>query len=893
MVLGRIIASIPFCFLLLLPSPSRSGQPPLKFTLNYETVHGGLRIAVVPHGQRLPRLGLALAGGGAKAAAAIGVLKVLQEEGIPVAAIAGTSMGAAVGGLFAAGYRPDEIEKIFLANDWDDIFNDRPARAFQRQEQKETGSRHLLEFTFREGRFVPPYGLSAGQKLTNLLAASTLAASFEADFDFNRLAIPFRAIATDIETGEAAVLDRGLLHDAIRASIAIPLVFQPVEIRGRLLVDGGLANNLPVEVVRSMGPDAVIAVDASARLEKKERLLSLVDIMSQSISLQVRRESERQAVLADLVISPRTGDFSFTDFPSMGAIIRRGEEAARAALPRIRELMKPKGLPRRKTRTFRIRNLSVRGNEKVRDAVLRLAMAPVLSGREADAVDVRKTLSEVYRLGHFSEVSLSIRKEGAGHSALLIVRENPVVTSVSVSGNSVVPDDLILPKFDWQVGRPLNMTRMREELDRIVDGYRSRGYRLVCVRRTEVAPDGRLEIELDEARIDSISLSGKTRISRNLIRRETQTRAGQPLNLDVAAQDVQRLYALDYFESLAVDIRKSTQGGLDLTLKFKEKPTNKIRLGLRYDLEDYFTGLTDVIVDNVGGRGVKVFLNTRYGNYTDLAFGYRSPVVLRANFLHTVSAFYRDRNYFLYEDKHRVREFEVTRKGIEVAFGYQWFRFGDTYLRYRFVSDTTAEVLGPHPAEELDRIGSLAFLSTLDTRDSSTFPGRGTLFTFAYETADPGYGGIAKYSKAFLYGQGFVPFGERHTAVLEAAGGIGSGRIPYQEQYGLGGADYVLGVPLLGYQRREFTGDNILAFSAGYRFRIHDYQLSLIKAVYLNLAWNAGNVWDSKDDMALKDLRSGGGIGLYADTVIGPVRLDFAKGEEHRYTVYFSAGFDF
>ena len=197
----------------------------------------------------------------------------------------------------------------------------------------------------RKAGFMPPCGLTAGQKLMNLLVSRTLAASFEANLDFNRLKVPFRAIATDIETGDAVVLDHGLLHDAIRASTAIPLVFQPVEIDGRLLVDGGLVNNLPVEVVRGMGVDVVIAVDSSAKLEKKERLVSLVEIMSQSISLQMRKESERQAGLADLVITPDTSEYSFTDFPSMRGIIQKGEEAARAALPRIRELMKPKAGP--------------------------------------------------------------------------------------------------------------------------------------------------------------------------------------------------------------------------------------------------------------------------------------------------------------------------------------------------------------------------------------------------------------------------------------------------------------------------------------------------------------------------------------------------------------------
>lgn len=884
--------TVPILLLLFLcVSSAYPEQRSAQFSLKYETVHGGLRVALPYAPDIYPRLGLALAGGGAKAAASIGVLKVLHQEGIPVAAVAGTSMGAGVGGLFAAGYTPDEIEKIFLGNDWNDIFNDRPARAFLTQEQKEAGSRHLLEFTFQEGRFAPPFGLTAGQKLMNLLAMKTLAASFKSDLDFDRLAVPFRAVATDIETGEAVILDKGMLHEAIRASTAIPLVFQPIEIQGRLLVDGGLVNNLPVEVVRSMGSDIVIAIDSSAKLEKKERLASLVEIMSQSISLQVRRESERQAGLADLVITPDTSDYSFTDFPSMKRIIRKGEDAARAELPRIRGLMKPKKTDH--AENYRITSLTVKGNAGVSEPTVRFAMMQALWPREAGSADIFKALNEVYQLGYFSDVSLLVEKEGAGHRAILTVAENPVITAITITGNTILSHDTILSSLSWQAGRPLITTRIVEELDRIIASYRSRGYLLARVDRTEVKPDGTLAISFYEGRVDSISLKSHTRTSRTLIRRETTTRVGEPLNFNSAAYDIQHLYALDYFESLSVDMSKSSQGGLDLTLRIKEKPANRIRLGLRYDLEDNFTGLTDIMVDNVGGRGVKLFLNSRYGNYSDFTFGYRSPVVLRRNFLHTVDAFYRNRTFAIYEDQHKVKELDITRKGAELSFGYQWFRFGDTYLRYRFVTDTTTETLGIKPPEETTRIGSWALLSTLDTRDSSTFAHKGALFRFSYETADESYGGTIDFSKTFLSGEEFIPIGDRHTLMLQASAGIGSGSIPYEEKYGIGGADYLISMPLLGYERREFTGDQLLAFAAAYRFRILDYQFSLLKAVYLNFAYQTANVWDEREDMSLHDLRNGGGIGLHADSVIGPVRLDIAKGEQGRWNVYFSAGFDF
>ena len=880
--------------ILVMPGEAGSQDKPLRLRLTYTTTRSGLKTVAVPAEQNVPRLGLALAGGGARAAASIGVLKVLAEEGLPVSAVSGASMGALVGGLYAAGYSPAEIENIFLANDWNDIFKDTPSRAFLTQEQKEAGSRPLLEFTYYRARFLPPVGLSAGQKLANLLTARTLAASFEADQDFNRLKIPFRAVAADLETGETVVLDHGLLHEALRASSAIPLVFQPVEVQGRFLVDGGMVNNLPVDVAKSMGADIVIAVDASSKLEKKERLTSPLDIMSQAISIEIRRETKRQAALADMVIAPDTSDYSFTAFPSMKEIINKGEEAARAALPRIRELMRPRAAARPDQGRFRITSLSIQGNENVPHDVIRYAMAASLPSREATKDEILKAMAGVFRLGYFSDVALELKKEEKGYHAVLFVVENPVVKAIEISGNSMIPAHEFTTELAGQINKTLNVNTLTSALDNVVGQYRKKGYVLVRVEHTGMKPDGStLAIVMEEGRVDGILLAGEKKTQSSLIRREIKTTIGSPLNLDALGRDIQHLYALDYFESLTVDLTKSPQGGVVLTFKIKEKPTVKVRLGLRFDLEDSFTGLTDILIDNLTGRGFKLYLNARYGNYTDLTLGYHSPVFLRSYFVHTIQAYYRQRNYFIYEDKNKVNELNIARMGGEVAFGYQWFRFGDTYLRYRYETDRTSETLAPLAGESSLHIGSFAFLSTIDTRDSNAVAHKGILFKGSYESVRPAYGGNQEFTKTSAYLQGNLPLGKRHTVMIEGIAGIGSGAIPYQEKFGIGGADYLLGFPLAGYQRREFTGSNLMGFTLAYRLKIREYQLKAVKAVYVGITGQAANVWDTRDAMSTRDLRKGAGIGLYADTLIGPMRLDLAGGEDRRRAVYFSAGFDF
>jgi len=891
---ARLIALLLAWVLVVPASQVHSAQKPLKLTLTYTTIHGGLKAALLPTQKRMPRLGLALAGGGAKAAAAIGVLKVLEREGIPIAAIAGTSMGAGVGGLYAAGYSPDEIEKIFLANDWNDIFTDAPPRAFLTQEQKEARSRHLLEFTISRGRYVPPSGLSTGQKLTNMLAAKTLAASFEADMNFDKLKIPFRAVATDIETGNTVVLDHGLLHQALRASSAVPLVFQPVEIDGRLLVDGGLVNNLPVEVVKSMGAEVVIAVDSSTKLEKRDSLESFVEIMSQSISLQVRRESERQSSLADLVITPDTSNFLFTNFPAMQEIVKKGEEATNAVLPRIRELMRPKKTTHTgEEQRFHITRLDIQGNVHVSEDTIRSSMAELLP-RDPSSDEALAALAGLYKLGSFADVSLELYQEGKNFRAVLTIKENPVVEEISIRGNTVISTDEVRSTLAWQQGQTLDVTRLSSALDAIVKKCKDRGYLLTRVERAGMKPDLRtLEIVLYEGLVDSITIIGQDKTDPALIRREMKSRVGQPLNFDTAAYDIQRLYALDYFESLSVGLEKSPRGGVDLTLRIKEKPTTKIRFGLRYDLADRFTGLTDFIMDNVAGQGIKMYLTTRYGNYTDLAAGYISPFFLNSSFVHTMQVFYQQRNYFIYEDQHKINELDIRRTGAEFAFGYQWFRFGDSYLRYRYSADSSEETLGANPSHTGLHIGSLAFLTTVDTRDKSAFPRSGVLIKGSYEMAEQGYGSTNAFTKTSVFTQGNIPMGERHTLIIEGSGGLGTGIVPYEEKFGIGGADYLLGIPLMGYQRREFTGENELGFSASYQYAWKYYQLKAVKALYLRMTAQAANVWDNSDAMSLGHLRNASGIGLHADTILGPMRLDFGMGEQRRYTIYFSAGFDY
>jgi NTE family protein len=288
-----------------------------------------------------PRIGLVLSGGGARGIAHIGVIKVLEEMKIPIDCVAGTSMGAIVGGLYASGYSPAEMEKIVTGIEWNEAFKDKPSPQELSFRRKQDAADYMIDFDlgFKNGHFQIPKGLIQGQNLNMILKYMLF--HTEDIHDFNKLNIPFRAVAADIETGNPVVLQSGELVKAIRASMSIPAVFAPVEIDGKILVDGGIANNIPVDVVRQMGADVLIVVDIGTPLRTRENLVSTVSISSQVMTILIQRNSMEQIAKlrpGDIHIAPLLGDIGTGDFLRAPESLMIGQAKARSMKPLLQRL---------------------------------------------------------------------------------------------------------------------------------------------------------------------------------------------------------------------------------------------------------------------------------------------------------------------------------------------------------------------------------------------------------------------------------------------------------------------------------------------------------------------------------------------------------------------------
>ncbi|WP_129776802.1 patatin-like phospholipase family protein [Peristeroidobacter soli] len=371
--------------------------------------------------QARPRVGLVLSGGGARGAAHVGVLKVLDELRIPVDAIAGTSMGAVVGGLYASGMPVADIEKLLSSVNWEDAFKDRPPReelGFRRkQDDREFLVRYALGVT--DKGFVLPRGLVQGQKLEQVLRSASLPVAAVQHFD--RLPIPFRAVATDLETGEAVIMDSGDLVTAMRASMSAPGVFAPVERDGKLLVDGGITENLPVAIARAMKVDVLIVVDVSFPLYASEELTSPIEVTNQAFAILIRaRTREQRALLgpSDIVIEPPLGRFASAEFARVPQALRAGEIGAREQTAALQKLaLSPDDyvtyLATRNPRDASLPTIQfVRADPRSMeyDALVKATMNDLV-GKSMNADQVRSKLSSLYALDRFESIDYNLIEE--------------------------------------------------------------------------------------------------------------------------------------------------------------------------------------------------------------------------------------------------------------------------------------------------------------------------------------------------------------------------------------------------------------------------------------------------------------------------------------------------
>ena len=363
------------------------------------------------------RIGLVLAGGGARGLAHVGVIKYLEEHNIRISAVAGTSMGSIVGGLYASGLSADQIAEIVKTLDWKSAFDDATAREQLTFRQKQEDFDFLVKakLRFKDGKLSIPLGLVQGQHLNLLL--HDLVHHVSDIHDFDKLPIPYRAVATDIVTSQPVILDKGDLAVAMRASMSIPGFFAPMEIDGKLLVDGGIAKNIPVDVVQAMGVDRIIAIDIGTPLAGREAMDNMFSLIGQLTTILTRRNSEEQIALLgpqDILLVPDLDDSGVEtmSFDKAELAIKLGYEAAVAMGDKLAVLATPGAgaAPRAVVQNLAppvIDRIEVVQNSRISTELLRSKIRQPI-GEPLDKPGIEHDIADIYGLDEFTRVDYSV-----------------------------------------------------------------------------------------------------------------------------------------------------------------------------------------------------------------------------------------------------------------------------------------------------------------------------------------------------------------------------------------------------------------------------------------------------------------------------------------------------
>lgn len=383
--------------------------------------------------QKKPKIGLVLSGGGAKGLAHIGALKEIEKAGIKIDYIGGTSMGAIIGGLYAAGYTADELDSIFRDVNTDALIQDNIPRKNKTFYEKYNDEVYVVTLPFQKFRVTVPKGLSKGLYNYNLL--SRLTYKYRHENDFNKLKIPFLCIATNVENGKEVVFREGSLPLAITASGAFPSLFSPVEIYGSYYIDGGVTNNYPLEEVKKMGADIIIGVDVQDGLKNINQINGAAGVVVQISNFQMIERMKQKIAQTDVYIKPNIEGYSVISFEDGEAIIQKGVEAAQLVKDKLEALgtnYKTIKENSAKVDSLDIKGIGVNGLKNyTRSYVLgKLRFRP---GEKISYEDLSNGMNNLNATQNFSSINYKLENRNGAETLIINLRENPVRTYLKLA----------------------------------------------------------------------------------------------------------------------------------------------------------------------------------------------------------------------------------------------------------------------------------------------------------------------------------------------------------------------------------------------------------------------------------------------------------------------------
>ncbi len=822
------------------------------------------------------QVGVALSGGGARGFAHIGVLQALEELGIDIDVVAGTSMGGIIGGLYAAGMTPTDIENSAARIDWGDIFSDRPQRAtllFTRRVETEGA---LVSVRFDGLGPQIPTALSRGQKLVNVLSELTEVSGYFSGGDFSRLDRRLAIVSTDLVSGERVVFDSGSLVDALRATMGVPLAFTPLDRDDRLLMDGGLVEPIPTQAAREAGADFVIAVNTTSTLLTKQDIADPIDIANQTTTIMSAAVRERLLANADFVYTPDLDDIKATDFRRVGEAIQAGYELVMAerdtilaALSRFRESDERRELQR----------VSVAVSGGVEDHASSTPPFADHIGRYQTESERREMITTWFRGGEFVRIEDQSSRPFDGHLRLQVTPLQRV-SRVRFEGNRVFPDSILQRTVGSMAQNLSTLTAIASLYDSLLAFYHNEGYDLAQIKGAWIdSVAAELVVVLDEGQIVALAVEGNAKTRWWVVTSYFPLKVGDFYRKSRALTGVQEIYSSGLYDNVNLRLEEQA-GGVKITILVKESKYTYARLGGRYHEVFHPEAFWRVGYANLFGTGNEISAYVRFSERRKLyQLQLRADRIFRSFLTYRLQAFYANNkiSYFVEDDEvgHRTDK----RWGARLGIGQQLFNLGlfEVFSRYEQIRFA---VPPDGPLTER-RVASIGAGLRYDSKDRYTFPTRGAALDAFVETASDVLGADEVYRRLEAAVESYQTFARKLTIHPRVAIGLSQDFMPIYDRFYLGGTR-----SFFGYATDQLAGDKYFLTNL-------EARIGPVYSLYLSGRYDFGEVFTRFEEIRFQELRHGFGVTLALDTPLGPFSASYGSADDTDGNLYLNLGLEF
>lgn len=823
-----------------------------------------------------PIVGLALSGGGARGIAQIGVIKALEEAGINIGAIAGTSMGSIIGGAYASGYTMDEMDSIVINTDWDKLLliNNPSERRELFIDQKINEDRSL--FTLRLNGFSPvlPTSFNEGIRLSNFLTLLCLSSPVISENNFDDLYIRYRAVCTNLIDGSPVVLSSGSLARAMRASSSVSFLLEPLIIDSLTLVDGGLVSNIPVSAVTEMGVDYIIAVNTTSDFRSEEELELPWNIADQVVSIPMKRLERAELSKANFHLQPSINNWSSTDFINIDSLILTGYYYTKRLIPTIKADLDSITKAKSGENLFWIKNVKAALNP---DDFEKPYLQKYSLMDSVSSFEIFEDVAELYKTGKFDSLSVFLEQEGDSTIVKFYFAKTPLIKEIEIFSDGTIDSSGAEFLIQSLGDKPYNGKLIFDVIRKLIVDYKKRGFVLFNLADHSFNFEtGKLTLEFSAGTVSRIIINSET--SKTLIDREFNIKAGDKLLYSDLEGGLTRLRATGLFDDINLSVEQGDSGAV-LNLYVSEKISSLLKVGFLVDNTYNAQLALDFRDVNLFYSGTELGLFL-FGGASNRAYilEHISYRILETYLTYKLSLYYKFNDINVYTQTNSetggtfssnyIGKYRQIYYGGSLSVGTQLEKFGKLIFTGKYQYDEIKNKEGTVVSPYETKIVSLRIGGIVDDQNRYPYPENGLYFNGFYETAQSFLGGDESY---LLFGADlryYVKLHSQHVISPKIQIGFGDKTLPLSEQFTLGGL-----YSFFGAHENEFRGRQVFLTSLMYQYK---FPFKIFFDTYAWFRYDVGSTWAEQEQIKFKDLRHGIGGALSFDTPIGPA--DFSIG---------------